>query len=50
MNLMSLVTEITGSLHQNSLLDIAGADPGFDRGGGPDRDRLKLPMVHSSVM
>ena len=29
---------------------IAGADPGFDQGGGPDRDRPKLLMVHSSVM
>ena len=28
----------------------SGADPGFDRGGGPDRDRPKLPMVRSSVM
>ena len=28
-----------------------GADPGFDRGGGaPDRDRPKLPTVHSSVV
>ena len=28
----------------------AGADPGFDQGGGPDRDRPKLPTVHSSVV
>ena len=27
-----------------------GADPGFDQGRAPDRDRPKLPMVHSSVM
>ena len=27
-----------------------GADPGFDQGGAPDRDRPKLPMVSSSVM
>ena len=31
-------------------LSTAGADPGFDRGGGPDRDRPKLPTVCSSVM
>ena len=35
-------------------MDIAGhttgADPGFDQGGGPDRDRPKLPMVHSSIV
>ena len=29
---------------------IAGADPGFDQGSAPDRDRPKLPTVHSSVM
>ena len=29
---------------------VSGADPGFDRGGGPDRDRPKLPMVHSSIV
>ena len=28
----------------------AGADPGFDGGGGPDRDRPKLLTVRSSVM
>ena len=27
-----------------------GADPGFDQGGAPDRDRPKLPMVRSSVV
>ena len=28
-----------------------GADPGFDQGGGgPDRDRPKLPTVRSSVV
>ena len=25
-------------------------DPGFDQGGAPDRDRPKLPMVHSSIV
>ena len=29
---------------------VSGADPGFDQGGGPDRDRPKLPTVRSSVM
>ena len=28
---------------------VAGADPGFDW-GGPDHDRPKFPMVHSSVV
>ena len=28
----------------------SGADPGFDQGGTPDRDRPKLPTVRSSVM
>ena len=28
----------------------AGADPGFDQGGGPDRDRPKLLMVRSSIL
>ena len=28
----------------------AGADPGFDQGGAPDRDRPKLTMVHSSIV
>ena len=28
----------------------AGADPGFDQGGPPDRDRPKLPTVRSSVV
>ena len=28
----------------------SGADPGFDQGGAPDRDRPKLPTVCSSVM
>ena len=27
----------------------SGVDPGFDP-GGPDHDRPKLPMVHSSIM
>ena len=28
----------------------SGADPGFDQGGGPDRDRPKLLTVRSSVV
>ena len=28
----------------------AGADPGFDQGGAPDRYRPKLPTVRSSVV
>ena len=27
-----------------------GADPGFDQGGAPDRDRSNLPTVRSSVV
>ena len=29
---------------------MTGADPGFDQGGGPDRDRPKLLTVCSSIM
>ena len=32
------------------LIKISGADPGFDRGGAPDRDRPKLPTVCSSIV
>ena len=35
---------------ETNILVQTGADPGFDSGGGPDRDRPKLPMVRSSVM
>ena len=30
--------------------DEPGANPGFDQGGGPDRDRPKLPTVSSSIV
>ena len=51
----------SGCIHQISnakvigirICDISyfpGVDPGFDQGGGPDRDRPKLLMVCSSVM
>ena len=47
-------TKLIGSLSWNAPVLLStistGADPGFDQGGVPDRDRPKLPMVRSSVV
>ena len=46
---------VESSLLTSNLLKIcslykSGADPGFDQGGAPDRDRLKLLTVRSNIV
>ena len=42
--------KINESRKKRHITLIAGADPGFDKGGAPDRGRPKLPTVHSSIV